>query len=363
MRTVTAKWAPTVSRSHTVYTDVYAWYGDTLTALVPITAGQVVFDVTAKGRRRCQLTVPLYSDGTRWDPGSDPAHPLATFGQRLNIYSGVRHLDGSLELLNMGWYLITATATDEQEGTVTVTGSDMFQKMEEARIISNPWGGFGTTYTYADVVERMTYVGLKNPFLDDPAILPFTITGLTNRSLAGSVEADEQGERTATLDTLCAAWPAQMAVNDTGALQFSRPVTAPAAQAVARIVGGTPTATLVSRGRQTSRQRIYNAVYAIGTDPATGEQRAYGAAEKTAGPLSIRGPNGWVSRWYSSPLLLNNAQAQAAANTLLAKGTLYTRTEEVTAVPDPSLELNDTVDVTTEAAGTFRGLISSITLP
>ncbi|MYR93387.1 MULTISPECIES: DUF5047 domain-containing protein [unclassified Streptomyces] len=363
MRTVSARWAPTVARTHPVVTEVNAHLGATLLAAVPITAGQVVFDVSARGRRRCTVTVPLVDRGTRWDPGSDPAHPLAAYGQQLHIRTGVRHLDGTAELLNLGRYLITDTDTDESEGTVTVSGSDLYQRMDESRIISNLHGSFGTAYTYREVAERLTYVGLNNPFIDDPRILPTSFVGLTDRNLAGPVEVEEGTERTAPLETLCAAWPADMAVNDAGALEFRPPVTAPAAVPVARIVGNTPTATLAARGRRSSRQRVYNAVYAIGTDPATGAQRAIGSAAKTTGPLAVTGPNGWVSRWYSSPLLLNNAQAQAAANTLLARGTLYTRTEAVTAVPDPALMLNDTVEVVSDGAGTFKGLVASITLP
>ncbi|MFB6943401.1 hypothetical protein ACFWGL_12385 [Streptomyces sp. NPDC060286] len=363
MRTVTQKWAPSVARSHEVVSVVTAYLGGRLLTTVPITAGQVVFDVSARGRRRCQITVPLMDRGTRWDPGSDPAHPLATFGQELNVLTGVRHLDGTPELLNMGWYLITDTDTDETEGTVTVTGSDLYQRMEESRIIDNPYGSFSTVETYTRATERLAYVGLKNPFLDDPRILPVSYVGLKDRNLAGSVEVTAGTERTAVLETLCSAWPADMGVNDAGALEFRPPVTAPAATPVAYIVGDAPAATLATRGRRNSRQRVYNAVYAVGTDPATGEQRAAGYAHKTTGPLSIYGPNGWVSRWYASPLLLNNAQADAAAKTILARGTLYTRTESVTAVPNPALELNDTVRVSTAAAGSFTGLVSSITLP
>ncbi|MFJ9433693.1 hypothetical protein ACIRQY_29125 [Streptomyces sp. NPDC101490] len=364
MRPVSPRWGATLARSHGYVSAVTSWLGGKSLGAVPITAGQLTYDVTARGRRRCQLTVPLRADGRTWDPGTDPAHPLASFGQRLQIAAGIVHPGGDREMIPQGWYLITDTATDESAGTVTVTGSDLYQLMDESRVVGNPYGGFGPESSYADVVDHLTYVCLKNWWITDPQILPYRITGgLTDRQLAAYLEIPEQADRSDPLAVLCDSWPAQAAVNDAGELEISPPVTAPAATAVAVIAGDTRTGTLVSRGRQQARQRVYNATYTVGTDPGTGAVRATGRAERTTGPLSITGPYGWVSRWYSSPLLATNGQAQRTAETLLARGTLYARTESVTAVPDPSLELQDTVDVITTAGGRFRGLVSAITLP
>ncbi|MFE3071781.1 hypothetical protein [Streptomyces sp. NPDC059247] len=363
MRPVSDRWAATIASSHAIETSVFASLGDELLTMVPIIGGTITYDVTARGRRRCQIAVPLRAEGRTWDPGSDPAHPLAAYGQRLHISTGVKHPGGATESLDQGRFLITSTRTDEVEGVVTVTGSDLMQLMQECRVVGNPWGGFGINTTYQEVIDHLSYVGLKNWWVEDPQILFYSFApGMVDRNIGAPMDIPERTDRMEPLETLCAAWPADMSVNDSGYLEFRPPVTKPAAQAVARIAGEA-TGTLITRGRTQARQRVYNDVIARGTDPATGEQRALGIANKATGPLSIFGPYGWITRWYDSPLLTTNAQAQKTAQTLLARGLLYALTEEVTAVPNPALELNDTVDVVTATGGTFRGLISSITLP
>ncbi|MFE7133392.1 DUF5047 domain-containing protein [Streptomyces sp. NPDC057638] len=362
MRRVSAQWASTITTTHTIVTDVVSYLGESeRLATVPITAGQIVYDATARGQRRCQITVPLIDGGTRWDPGSDPRHPLASYGQRLRIRTGVRHPDGTAELLEHGQYLVNEVTVDETEGTVNVTGADLYALMEQCRITENTLSFLPTGDSYLLSTLRLTYARLN---VDDTRILNAGWTDEVDdrRTLSAPVETPEGADRTPILDSLCAAWPAQMYVRDDGLLVFDQAITGPAATPVARIQAGT-TGTLVTRGRRAARQRVYNAVYATGINPDTGAVRARGSAVKTTGPLNVRGPYGWVSRWYTSPFLTTTAQANATARTLLARGTLYARTEEITAAPDPALQLNDTVDVVSPGGGTFRGLISSITLP
>lgn len=364
MRNVTARWAPAIAKSHRIVSTVTARRGEDPAKNVPILGGDIVFDATARGIRRLNITVPLIGhDKFVWDPGSNPLHPLAEFGQTLTVRSGIEYPDGTTEQLNQGTFLIANTIADEIAGTVTVQATDLIQRLINAPILINPYGAFGPLYNMKEVVDLLMYPSLVPGVPAEPAILVPSMTAMTDRPLHGILDVRESGDRLAALDTIATTWPARMYVDDAGLLRFAPPVLAPAPTSVAQITGGTPTSTMVSRGRSGGRQRAYNRVYAIGINPTTGLEQFRAVHSIGSGPLAVSGPYGYVTRWYTSTLLRNLQDAINTAASLLAGGTLLARSETITCSPNPALELWDTVDVISPRLGTWKGLISSITLP
>ncbi|MFI5861196.1 hypothetical protein [Streptomyces sp. NPDC051546] len=366
MRQVSAKWAPAIASSHRVLATVYALRTGSVDRIVPILAGQITYDASAVGQRRVTLTVPLIDDnGFDWDPAGDPLHPLAAYGQELMIFAGVVYSDNvSREEVSQGSYLITGTDVDEQAGTVTVQAADLMERWIACRVLNNPYDGFGPGWMFKEVLERLAYPDLVvNPGYRK--ITAIDSSAMTDRALRGNIEIVQAGgqDRVPILQKLCEAWPAQMAIDDLGTLVFRPPVLKPATTPVARITAGAADSTLITRGVRQQRARAYNGVYVSGMDPKTGTRRAYGFAERSTGALAVSGPYGYVPRWFSSTLIYTDAQAKATAESMLARGLLYTRTEEVTCVPNPALELYDTVQVTSPRGGTFKGLVVAIVLP
>lgn len=364
MRTVSPQWASTVAGVHPVVCEVRGEYAGEFTRLVPIIGGDIVYDRSAPGRRRCTLRVPLVGpDGFHWDPGAEPTHPLAPFGQRLNIWLGVRHPDGTEEILSQGYYAVYTVNADELEGVVVVTAMDLYQEWQDTKII-NESAPIPANATAKQLLERLSYQALNTPALADRQMTPVTYEdGFPDYTPTIRPEMPDGGDRTQPVARLLADWPAAAGMDDLGRFHVYTPVTAVASTAVATIKGDAVDGTLISRGYEASRRNMYNAVKVISRIPSSGVIHATYKASKTTGPLRTSGPFGWITRWYESPRILVGPVGNAVANRILAEGTLYTRTETVAAVPNPALQLEDTVDVTTARTGTFRGLITAIRLP
>lgn len=365
MRPTSELWPKTMTTSHPTTVEVRSVYDGTVGATVPIIAGQLTFDSTAQTQRRCTITVPLYGpDGFRWDPGSDPLHPLATYGQRLRIRLGIRHPDGTGELLPQGLYLISSVSTDEIDGIVTVQGSDLMTLMTESKIVLASDSVLPLdTDTQLTALQKMTYPALHSPTLGDVAILPTRSDTLPISTLGGTVAIRDGADRIEIMNRILEAWPARMYVDDDGYIHFASPIEGPKAVPDVTVTGNYNGSTMVSRGRTQDRRRAYNAVVVSGRRSDTGAISGRARVMVQTGPMGVRGPYGWITRWYQTDLVSSTPHALAVAGNLLRKGTLFGRTERVVCVPDARIEIGDTVRAISTAAGTFTGLCASVVIP
>lgn len=206
MRPTSPTWPHVIPAAHHVAATVESWRSGALLAdSIPITSGSITYDDTATLRRRVTLTVPARTpDGTVWDPGSNPAHPLAAYGQRLHIRAGIQHPAGPTELLDHGWYLITEWERPENEGELTVTGVDLAQLLADARHYRTETPGKNNTYAaeFARLADNIL------PTLTDPHLPSRKVNALTVWDR----------DRTRNLDDLCEAWGARWYVDDQGRL-------------------------------------------------------------------------------------------------------------------------------------------------
>jgi hypothetical protein len=348
MRGHPPNWPAVLAASHTVSVRVSAWRGGRLLAdWVPVLDGQIVYDDTAQLRRRLSVTVPAHDPqtGMSWDPGGSPLHPLAAYGQRLNVILGA----GAF-LFDHGWYLVTAWSVDEADQTVRVDAVDLAQLVIDAR------------HYRAETSRAEPYNAAFTRLINN--ILPVTISpSLPPRiTPAGTVWARERDKN---LADLTAAWPARWFVNDSGSAHADMPYAdlTPDTTAQTRLVAGAA-GTVISRSREQARDRLYNAVVATGK--ADGDNAApYGTAEITRAdnPLNVSGPFGRRPRFYASELLTSSEQCRLAAAAILPAAAATSRTEPITAIPDPALELGDIAQVHTPAGGVFLGRVSGITMP
>lgn len=366
MRPVSAQWASTVTSGvHEIVCSAQGWMHGEPTFNIPVIDGQIVYDITARGNRRLSMTIPLVGpDGFRWDPGSDPSHPLATYGQQIRVQLGVRHPDGTAELLAMGFFLVAGTTTDEERGTVQVAGSDLIEKMTESKILLQPDSVIPLpTDTHLTALQKLMWVALHSPTLNDPKIMIDVYDTLPVSELGGTTTIRDGEDRVALMQQIADSWPARMYVDDSGRLHFSAPITGPKTTPDVTVTANQNDSTLISQGHQQDRRRAYNSVRVTSLDSATGEVLGTALAYvSTGGPLDVRGVYGWITRWYQSPYALNNTQAMAVAKSMLTTGTLYTRTERVTCAPNAAIELGDTVRVIGRN-GTFTGIAASIVIP
>ena len=353
MRPTSSTWRLALRYTHPIVTIVESWLDGVKLAAVPITAGDISYDDSGVIKRRVKLTVPTYTpDGRRWDPAGNPGAPLATYGQRLHVWTGIGYPNGATELMDHGWYLITGWKRDEDEETVEVEAEDLARLLVDAALytpMSPPAGA-----TYASELRR-----LVEPIL--PVVIP---AGFLDPAISTSVVWER--DRDKAISALCAAWPARWYVGDDGAVHVAAPYAAITQTSPTQVVltDGTD-GTVTARARQSERGAIFNAVVVKGKSGDAGQPVPYAVAEvTTAGhPVRVSGPYGRVVAFYESDLITTQPQADATAAALLVPMSSSGRVEPVKCVPDPSIELGDVIRVSTMDGDSYVGRVTKMTVP
>lgn len=103
---------------------------------------------------------------------------------------------------------------------------------------------------------------------------------------------------------------------------------------------------LLKATRSVSREGIYNIAVAYGTDPAAAVGRFFGYHTTVNSPFRWDLSHfGAVPRYFGSPLLRTGAQADAAAETLVARTARSTLALTLEIVPNPALRPGDVISV------------------
>lgn len=335
-----------VQRSFIMEVRASVWRGGELLADdVPVADGSETRDRSLLVPERVTLTVPRRDRGIDWDPGSDPDHPLAAFGQQLHISYGIDIGRDEFEWIDRGWFLITDAQADGD--TVTVTAEGLLTLISEARFVApfQPAAGDTLVSTVRALVE--------------PALTVVFDDSLVDRDVPLGMQWDE--DRLGALKEVRDAWPADARVHEDGYLLIE-PVTDVGASVLSLTdgVGGT---VMRWQGRST-RDSAFNAVVAQGED-ADGNQLRGTAYDQTS-PYRIGGPFSPlpVPHFYSSPLLKTVTQCRnAAASTLTRLRRTADRRLEVSMVPHPGLQLGDTVTATSRDLNGALATVEALTLP
>ena len=324
---------------------VQSWRGGSLLAeSVPVLRGSVTASVTQDVPERLTLRVPRF-DGRDWLPTASTAEtdPLGKFGQELSVSVVVwSSVTGAEYETRIGRYVITDWKYDDRSGVITVSADGMLRRVADARLTTAtaPRSG-GTLVSEA---RRLLLPGMGAGF-----------TGLADRACPQSMEWSE--DRLAALYEIADAWPARLRTDQWGQFQFLPPL-APVPSPVVSLTDG-ERGTVIGVDRSDTRDGAYNQVVARSSGAGVEVQ---GIAEQTSGPMSTSGPYGPVTKFFASPLLTTQAQAQAAAQTNLRASLLPTRTIPVELVPDPRIDLDDAVEVWRDGARDW-GYVVSYDLP
>ncbi|MBS2533867.1 hypothetical protein KGQ20_13925 [Catenulispora sp. NF23] len=353
MRPASPAWPYALRRSHRIVTRAESWLDGTRLGAVPISDGELSFDDTATLRRRAKLTVPMFDpvSGARWDPSTDPAAPLACYGQRLHIRTGLELPSGGIELMDQGWYLLTRWELDEAAGSIDIDAVDLAQLITDARLYYADAPAEGASVL--DEVRRMC-----------DGILPVVVDDdVPDRKVQPATTYDREREK--NLDKLTASIGARWLVDDDGALRVAmayEPVDQTTPVTVALHSGSE--GSVIVRSREGARERLYNAVVVTGKAPDGGELTPVGVAEITDAdsPIRVDGPYGHKPKYFSSEQLGTDADCLAVAQSMLPDASSVSRSEPVDVLPDPSVELGDVAEVLTQGMP-WRGRITAITLP
>ena len=191
-----------------------------------------------------------------------------------------------------------------------------------------------------------------------PGGIPVIVDGPTDRDCPSSFAWDE--DRLAALYDLADAWPARILTDGDGAVRVLSPL------------GGTPDVVLtltdgvggvvMSAPQEDTRDECYNAVVAraASTDGPT-RDGIWAEQRVESGPYAV-GTYGVVRRFYSSPVIETESQAQSAARAILEDAQRPSRTLRVTMPADPRPEIGDGVSVTFDGV-TSEGWVLDVDLP
>jgi len=336
-----------VERSFTMDVRAEAWLGgELLTDAIPVSDGGENRDRSMAVPEQVTLTVPRRDRGVTWDPGADPSHPLASYGQQLRIDYGVQ-VGNHWEWMNRGWFLITSTEADSD--TVTIELQGLLSLIDEAKLVA-PFQPSATD-TLASTARALV----------EPALTCSFDGALVDRAASSSMQWDS--DRMEGLSDIASAWAADYRVTE-DALLLWEPLSDDGDPVLSLTdgVGGT----VIRWQASTSRDGAFNVVVSQGEDSNGNQIQGVAYDGDSKSPFMYGGPFNPLPVPYteSSPLLTTVAQCRAAAQATLQRlRRANSRRLGVTMVPHPGLMTGDIVSVTGQGLRAAPCVIETLSLP
>ncbi|MEU1407112.1 DUF5047 domain-containing protein [Streptomyces sp. NPDC005728] len=337
-----------VQGSYTMSLRAESWLdGQLLADDIPISDGGESRDRSLSVPEQISLTIPRRDRGFDWDPGTDPSHPLAAYGQMLRIDYGV-DIGGTMEWVNRGWFLVTESSSDGD--TVSVNCAGLLALVDEAKLAA-PFQP-SSTDTLASVVRGLV----------EPALTVMVDGTLVDRAVPLGMQWDS--DRLGAVVEVLNAWGAAERVTEDGFLMIE-PVS-DAGSPVLSITDDRDTGTVVRWQGATSRDGAFNCVVAQGEDSVGNQLQGVAYDADGTSPYRFGGPFNPlpVPYLYQSSLLTTVAQCRtaAAAQLKLLRRQAF-RKLQVTMVPHPGLVTGDIVSVTGAGLTNARCAIEQLSLP
>jgi hypothetical protein len=120
---------------------------------------------------------------------------------------------------------------------------------------------------------------------------------------------------------------------------------------------------MIDGSKRLARDGAYNGVLARGATTAGAPVSSLVVDSRPGSPTEWGGPFGRVPRFYESPLILTAAQAQSAATKLLQRSTGLDEAIEATSIPNPALDVGDSVLVRWPDGTADVHAVEAITIP
>ena len=284
----------------------------------------------------------------------EPPHVEVAFIQLQSPLPDPITPDAEPEYVPLGYFRIeTIEQEDAPRSPIRVTARDRMAAIIEARMLEPRTFAAGTTFL--EVFENLVLEVYPSAVLD----IDNEVASSTLREPA-TVEED----RYAFLRDMATSRGRVMFFDHRGVL-----VVAPEPDSTTPVftVNEGQDGVLINLRRQLSRAGVYNAVVAEGTEADYDNEeppaRAVVVDDNPDSATYFFGPFGQVPRFYSSPFIFTDAQAQSAAASILSRTTGIPYTLDITAIPNPALEPLDPIRVIFEAGREEIHVIDTITIP
>ncbi len=316
--------------------------GTLLMGDLPVESGSVTVDERSRVRRTANLVVA--------DPDLLPQEDdaiLSTAGTELRVLSGVRYADGSAELVPVGVFRVSSVTRRRWGAELDVVGEDL-------------------SATVADGVfwsPTATEPGIRIP--DEIAAMVTRVVDVDVLDLSGSLATTAacvwDSDRWGAIEELSTAIGCETFFTPTGAAMIRR-IPSVAADPV-WIVDAGDGGVLLEASQGVTRDGMYNGVIAYADDGTRNSMAPTGAyALQRSGPLRWR--KGLKKpRFYMSPLLKTKEQCRSAAESILQRANSGARQLSVDVVPNPALDVGDTVLIRLPDGTEALRVITKLTLP
>lgn len=308
-----------------------------------ITSGDVTYDASADIWATAEVST--YGSWPR-----TAASALAPYGNEIFLRRGI-DLGGANGTIwsELGYFRIVEP-TGEGDGLIRVTLEDRMAGLIDARFLTPRVIGKGRTVgnVFRDLVEEV--YPLAEVVFDDAAEFG---------TLARDVIVEK--DRYQFLADLTESLGKVMHWDGHGRLQVRTP---PIASTPRWRISSGAGGVLIRADKRITRRDVYNAVVARG-EGAGEEAAALGVAvdDNPESPTYFHGRFGQVPKFYSSPLLADNAGAQKAAATMLRNQLGVPYNADLTAVANPAVRPWDPVLVTTRGGDREAHVLKNVTVP
>lgn len=343
MRTASLGFANTITRSHTMVTRVDVLFDrQVILEGVALNTGSITWDRTAARLARLDATI---ADPLRVPVAADDI--LTPYGYELLVWRGVQLSTGA-ELLPLGVFPIQTSRVEDPVLLSTISACDRSQLVTDARFEDDYQIAAGVNYV--DAIRTMIDAGV--PDLE----YLFPTTTLTTPLLTFAAQSD----RWEAAQKMARSIGFELYFDGLGrcAMRAEPSFTTP----VAYVSEGT---NLIAATVSLDRATAYNRVVAVGrnaSNPAV--YRGVATDDDPSSPTFYDGPFGRKPRFFTSEFIASQAQADAAAASILAAELGVARALEFAAVVDPRLEPADVVQVTRSTLGLDSlHIIDALTIP
>lgn len=354
MRSTSPAFRSAIVQAHELAVTVELLSNGAVVRSLEVADGSITLDQTAASRGRCDVTLAGAADVVP----TSPTDSLAPYGNELRISRGIAYPDETVEVVALGVFRLQDVDVDDS-GTdlvVRVVGLDRSARIIDARFEEPYAVAAGVDYATAILsVIQSAWPGV--PVGTWPS-------GATSN--APALLGEEGGDRWDFALKMAEAIGHDLYFDGDGLLCLVPSSSLSSGDPVLAVSEGTD-GVLLSAGRHWTRQGAFNRVVASSSNTSLGVAPARGVATDSNpySPTYYYGPFGKAPRFYSSPFLATDAQAQDAAAALLSRELGTSQSVSFGALVLPHLEPGDVVQITRQRAGLAaeQHVIDQLTIP
>jgi hypothetical protein len=328
MYAVTESFRSAVRDGGQLYTIAEILYGgEVIESNLRVVDGSVTMDRSAVVQRRANVTLaePVLLP-------TSPTSPLAPFGAEVRVWRGFRYRDG-VEPIPLFTGPIQNSNASGRTYVTQIDALDRAQRVIDAKLMDDYAITAGDNYGTA--IQSLLLAGVPTLTFD------YTSTAFVTPQLAWSVQQD----RWIASQDMARSIGCDLFFDGLGTNVLRTTPSPSASTPLWEIIDGED-GTLCELDLALTRENAYNACVAFSTNASiTTQYRAVALDDNPLSPTYFYGGFGQKPRFYGSPLIGSQAQADTAARSILNGDLGVERAIQLAAVPMPALEPGDAIRV------------------